>query len=39
MIVGGGKAALPDAVRTGLELLDERRFTNGVVFLHYRVTG
>ncbi len=39
MIVGGGKAALPDAVRTGLELLDERRFMNGVVFLHYRVTG
>ena len=34
--VGGGKRALPDGVRTPLELLDERRFGNGVVHLHYR---
>jgi hypothetical protein len=26
---------LPDNVRIGLELLDERRFGNGVVHLHY----
>jgi len=37
IIVGGGKQALPTDVRTNLELLDERRFGNGVVHLHYRV--
>src|ERR1700704_5703417 len=37
IVVGGGKRALPDNVRTQLELLDERRFRNGVVHLHYRV--
>ncbi len=37
VIVGGGKPALPRAMRTDLELLDERRFANGVVFLRYRV--
>jgi riboflavin biosynthesis pyrimidine reductase len=36
IVVGGGKPALPDNVRVGLELLDERRFGNGVVHLHYR---
>ncbi len=35
IIVGGGKRALPDDVRTQLELLAERRFRNGVVHLHY----
>jgi dihydrofolate reductase len=35
-VVGGGTQALPDGVRLGLELLDERRFGNGTVFLHYR---
>jgi dihydrofolate reductase len=38
IIVGGGKRALPDSVRVQLDLLDERRFGNGVVHLHYRVT-
>jgi dihydrofolate reductase len=37
IVVGGGKRALPDNVRTRLELLDERRFRSGVVHLHYRV--
>lgn len=37
VVVGGGKRALPDGVRTGLELLDHRRFENGVVHVHYRV--
>ncbi len=37
IVVGGGNPALPDHVRLGLELLDERRFANGVVHLHYRV--
>jgi dihydrofolate reductase len=33
--VGGGLRYLPDAVRIDLELLDERRFENGTVFLRY----
>ncbi len=37
VVVGGGTAALPDNIRLRLELLDERRFGNGVVHLHYRV--
>ena len=37
IVVGGGKSALPDKVRAQLELLDERAFQNGVVYLHYRV--
>ncbi len=39
IIVGGGKRALPDGVALELELVDERRFGNGVVYLHYRVRG
>src|ERR1035437_3540898 len=38
IVVGGGKRALPDNVRAQLGLLDERRFRNGVVHLHYRVS-
>jgi dihydrofolate reductase len=38
IIVGGGKRALPSNARTRLALLDKRRFGNGVVHLHYRVT-
>jgi len=36
IIVGGGKPALPDNVRLELELLEERRFGNGAVFLRYQ---
>jgi dihydrofolate reductase len=36
ILVGGGTQSLPDEVRVRLELLDERRFRNGVVHLHYR---
>jgi dihydrofolate reductase len=36
MVVGGGNQALPDHVRLRLELLDERRFGNGMVHLRYR---
>ncbi len=39
ILVGGGKQALPGKVRTRLDLLDEGRFGNGVVHLHYRVTN
>ena len=35
--VGGGTPALPAGRRVELELLAERRFGNGVVFLRYRV--
>jgi dihydrofolate reductase len=35
VVIGGGKQPLPDAVHLELELLDERRFGNGVVYLHY----
>jgi dihydrofolate reductase len=35
VLVGGGKPALPDGVRVEFELRDERRFGNGVVYLHY----
>jgi dihydrofolate reductase len=37
MVVGGGNRALPDHLRLRLELLDERRFGNGTVYLHYRI--
>jgi dihydrofolate reductase len=36
MAVGGGKQSLPDDIRVKLELVDERRFGTGVVYLHYR---
>jgi dihydrofolate reductase len=36
IVVGGGKKSLPDDVRLQLELLDERRFRNGMVYLRYR---
>jgi dihydrofolate reductase len=36
IMVGGGKQSLPDNVRVRLELLDERRFGNGVAYLSYR---
>ncbi len=35
-VVGGGKYFLPDNVWLNLELLDERRFGNGMVYLRYR---
>jgi dihydrofolate reductase len=35
IVVGGGIQSLPDNVRLELELLDERRFGNGMVYLRY----
>jgi dihydrofolate reductase len=35
IVVGGGKPALPKGVRVKLELLDERSFGNGMVYLRY----
>jgi dihydrofolate reductase len=37
VVVGGGKKFLPDDVRLQFELVDERRFGNGVVYLRYCV--
>jgi riboflavin biosynthesis pyrimidine reductase len=36
IVVGAGKEALPTNVRLRLDLLDERRFGNGMVHLRYR---
>jgi dihydrofolate reductase len=36
VVVGAGTRALADGVRQHLELLEERRFGNGMVHLHYR---
>jgi dihydrofolate reductase len=38
-VVGGGKPSLPNNIRLKLELLDERRFGNGMVYLNYRTTS
>lgn len=36
VVVGGGKRSLPEGVRVKLELLEERRFEGGMVYLYYR---
>jgi dihydrofolate reductase len=38
IVVGGGTQCLPDDVRVKLELLDERRFSNGMIHLRYRTS-
>jgi dihydrofolate reductase len=37
VLVGSGRAALPHDARADLELLDELRFSDGVVYVGYRV--
>ena len=37
IVVGGGKRALPDGVRSDLELLGTQRFASGAVYLRYRL--
>lgn len=37
LTLGGGNPCLPDQLRLNLQLLDERRFDCGVVYLRYRV--
>lgn len=39
VIVGGGHRFFPDDAHVDLELLDERRFGNGVVLLRYAASG
>lgn len=36
VIIGSGKPALPNNIRLDLELLEERRFRSGVVYLRYQ---
>jgi riboflavin biosynthesis pyrimidine reductase len=36
MMIGGGKRVLPSNVCVKLDLLDERHFGNGMVYLRYR---
>jgi len=37
VVVGGGKPALPRGVRLDLELLEHRRFANGVLYVRHAV--
>lgn len=39
IVVGAGTPSLPDGVRWELELLAERRFANGTVYLRYGTSG
>lgn len=39
VIVGGGKRFFPDGVRLDLELIEDRRFGNGVIVLRYAARG
>lgn len=39
VFLGAGKSSLPRDMRADLELLDERRFSNGVVYVSYRVAS
>ena len=39
IVVGGGTRLFPDDYRAELELTDERRFDNGVVYVAYRTTN
>ena len=39
VFLGAGKPALPHDMRADLELLDERRFDNGAVYVGYRVAS
>jgi dihydrofolate reductase len=38
IVIGGGKRVLPNNMRLELDLLDERRFANGMVYLRYHTT-
>jgi dihydrofolate reductase len=39
VVIGGGKRYLPGGMRLDLELVEERRFSNGDIFLRYAVRG
>ena len=37
VVVGGGKKAFPEDVKINLELLEERKFKSGMVYLRYQI--
>jgi dihydrofolate reductase len=39
VLIGGGTRTFPDDLRLELELLDERCFESGAVYLHYRASA
>ena len=39
VVVGGGVRAFPDHVHWRLDLVDQRRFDSGMVYVRYRTTG
>ena len=39
VVVGGGTRCLPDGIRLELQLVDQRRFDNGTVYVSYRPVG
>jgi dihydrofolate reductase len=39
IVVGGGTRALPDHVRLELDLVQERRFDNGMIYLRHRASS
>jgi dihydrofolate reductase len=39
ILLGAGKPGLPSAIRADLELLDDRQFSDGVVYLRYRIAN
>jgi dihydrofolate reductase len=39
VVVGGGTHCLPDGIRLDLQLVDQRRFDNGTVYVSYRPVG
>jgi dihydrofolate reductase len=39
VVVGGGTRCLPDGIRLDLQLVDQRRFDNGTVYVSYRPLG
>ncbi len=39
VVVGGGLRCLPEGIRLDLQLVDQRRFDNGTVYMSYRPAG
>jgi dihydrofolate reductase len=39
VVVGGGARCLPDGIRLDLQLVDQRLFDNGTVYVSYRPAG
>ena len=39
VVVGGGTRSLPDGIRLDLQLVHQRRFDNGTVYMSYRPVG